>query len=75
MSTVSFVMGPTASGKTYFINQNFFVKDVVILNIFDYQKKAFEASGFNKSMPIQIQFRCLMNANDSLLTDIIDKLK
>ena len=40
MPKVSFVMGATASGKTYFINHYFGGKDVDVLNIFDYQQEA-----------------------------------
>ena len=75
MPRVTFVIGATASGKTYFINQNFSNKDVEILDAFDYQNRAYEESGFKGRMPIQVQIRCLMKANDDLLSDIISKLK
>ena len=77
MPKVSFVIGATASGKTYYIDHNFAGKDVVILNIYDYQQKAYEESGFKHMdmMPMPVQFRCLMKANDDLLNDIIEKLR
>ena len=75
MSKVSFVIGAMASGKTHFIKQFFADKDVDVLNIFDYQQNAYKESGFGEMMPIVVQFRCLMKANDMLLNDIIEKLK
>ncbi len=75
MPRVSFVIGATASGKTYYIDHNFAGKDVEILDIYDYQQKAYEESGFKQMMPMPVQFRCLMKANDDLLNDIIEKLK
>lgn len=75
MSKVSFVIGAMASGKTHFIKHFFADKDVDVLNIFDYQQKAYKESGFGEMMPIGVQFRCLMKANDMLLNDIIEKLK
>lgn len=75
MSKVSFVIGAMASGKTHFIEHFFADKDVDVLNIFDYQQNAYKESGFGEMMPIGVQFRCLMKANDMLLNDIIEKLK
>lgn len=75
MQKVIFVMGATASGKTHFINHYFAGKDVAVLNIFDYQQKAYEEAGFGKMIPMGVQIRCLMKANDMLLNDIIEKLK
>ena len=75
MSKVSFVIGAMASGKTHFIEHFFADKDVDVLNIFDYQQNAYKESGFGEMMPIEVQFRCLMKANDMLLNDIIEKLK
>ncbi len=75
MPKVTFVIGATASGKTYYINHNFADKNVEILNIYDYQQKAYEESGYGQMMPIPVQFRCLMKANDDLLSDIIENLK
>lgn len=75
MPKVSFVIGATASGKTHFIEHFFADKDVDVLNIFDYQQKAYKEAGFGEMMPMGGQFRCLMKANDMLLNDIIEKLK
>ena len=75
MPKVSFVMGATASGKTHFISHYFGGKDVDILNIFDYQQEAYEEVGYGKMIPMGVQFRCLLKANDRLLNDIIEKLK
>lgn len=75
MPKISFVMGATASGKTHFIEHFFAEKNVDVLNVFDYQQKAYKEAGFEKMIPLGIQFRCLMKANDRLLSDIIEKLK
>ena len=75
MSKVSFVIGAIASGKTHFIEHFFADKDVDVLNIFDYQQKAYKESGFGEMMPIGVQFRCLMKANDMLLNDIIENFR
>lgn len=37
VQTITFVIGATASGKTYFIDRNYRGKDVDILNVYDYQ--------------------------------------
>lgn len=75
MPKVSFVIGATASGKTHFIEHFFADKDVDVLNVFDYQQKAYKEAGFGEMMPMGVQFRCLMKANGMLLNDIIEKLK
>lgn len=75
MPKVTFVIGATASGKTYYINHNFADKNVEILNIYDYQQRAYKESGYGQMMPMAVHFRCLMKANDDLLSDIIENLK
>ena len=75
MRTVTFVIGATASGKTYFINTNYSDKDVDILNVYDYQQRAYEEAGFGSSIPFGASFRCLLKAQDMLLEDIIKKLQ
>jgi hypothetical protein len=69
------VIGATASGKTYFINTNYSDKDVDILNVYDYQQRAYEEAGFGSSIPFGASFRCLLKAQDMLLEDIIKKLQ
>ncbi len=75
MRTVTFVIGATASGKTYFINTNYSDKDVDILNVYDYQQRAYGEAGFGSSIPFGASFRCLLKAQDMLLEDIIKKLQ
>jgi hypothetical protein len=53
MPRVSFVIGAAASGKTYYIDHSFTGGDVEILNIYDYQQKAYEESGYKQMMPMQ----------------------
>ncbi len=74
MQKVIFVMGATATGKTYFINTHYSDKDVDILNVYDYQQRAYDEAGFGGRIPLGAEFRCLMKANNMLLTDIIEKL-
>lgn len=75
MQTLTFVIGATASGKTHFIEQNYGDKDVDILNIYDYQQKAYEEAGYKDMIPFGADFRCLLRANETHLQDIIEKLK
>lgn len=73
MRNVIFVIGATATGKTYFINEHF--KDKDILNVYDHQQKAYDEAGYGESIPLSANFRCLYNANDALLKDIMKQLK
>lgn len=75
MRKVIFVMGAIATGKTYFINTYYRDKDVDVLNVYDYQQRAYDEAGFGYSIPFGAEFRCLMTANNMLLADIIEKLK
>lgn len=75
MQTVTFVIGAAASGKTYFINTNYSDKDVDILNVYDYQQRAYKEAGFGDSIPFGAGFRCLLKAQDMLLEDIIGRLQ
>lgn len=73
---VTFVIGATASGKTTFIKNHFSSNaDTLILNVYDYQQKAYNEAGFKRLIPYQEQFKCLYKANEKLLADIIDNLK
>ena len=74
MQKVIFVIGATATGKSYFIEQNYSDQDVDILNVYDYQQKAYDEAGFGDAIPFGVQFRCLHAANNMLLKDIIEKL-
>lgn len=74
MQKLVFVIGATASGKTHFIEQNYKDKDVDILNVYDYQQRAYEEAGFKDMVPFEEGIRCLMRANDLLLNDIKEKL-
>ena len=48
----------------------------VILNIYDYQQKAYEDAGVKDAIiPFDIHFRCLKKANDMHLQDIIEELR
>ena len=75
MQTVAFVIGATASGKTHFINTNYSNKDVDILDVYDYQQRAYDEAGFGDSIPIGAEFRCLLKAQDMLLGDTISRLQ
>ena len=75
MQKLTFVIGATATGKTYFIENHFSEEKLAILNIYDYQQKAYEEAGFGKFIPFSVEFRCLMKANNMHLDDIIEELK
>lgn len=75
MQMLSFVIGATAAGKTYFIEKNYSSKNVDILNVYDYQQRAYNEAGFGNSAPWGATFACLKKANDLLLEDIIEKLR
>lgn len=74
MQKVIFVMGATATGKIYFIDTHYADKDVDILNVYDYQQRAYDEAGFGDGILFDVKFRCLMKANNMLLKDIIEKL-
>lgn len=72
---VFFVTGATATGKTHFINHHFADQKLSILNIYDYQQKAYEEAGFKDAIPFRSQFRCLKKANEMHLHDMIEELR
>ena len=74
MQKLIFVIGATATGKTYFIDRHYKDMDVDILNVYDYQQRAYDEEGFGESIPFGAQFKCLMKANNMLLDDIIERL-
>lgn len=75
MPKLTFVIGATATGKTYFIKQNYGQKDdVEILNVYDYQQRVYDEEGIGDALPFGVQIRCLMRANSLLLDDILEKL-
>lgn len=74
MPKLTFVIGATATGKTYFIKQNYGQKDVEILNVYDYQQRVYDEEGIGDAIPFGMQFRYLMSANSLLLDDIVEKL-
>ncbi len=75
MRKVIFVIGATASGKTYFIDQNYAGRDFDILNVYDYQQRAYTEAGFRESIPFGEEFRCLLKAQNMLLEDIVARLQ
>lgn len=75
MQKLSFVIGATATGKTYFIEHHFAGKKAVVLNIYDYQQRAYDEEGCGDVISFNTQIRCLRKANEMHLHDIIDELK
>ena len=75
MQNLTFIIGATATGKSFFINANYGMLDIDILNVYDYQQLVYDEAGFEDMIPLSAQFRCLMKANDMLLEDIIKRLK
>ena len=74
MRKMAFVMGSTATGKTHFIENYLSNDNSVILNVYDYQLKAYDEAGFGNSIPNGAWVRCLLKANDMHLRDIIEEL-
>lgn len=75
MQKLTFVIGATATGKSYFIKQHYAGQDVDVLDIYDYQQRAYDEAGFGEMIPFGAEFRCLKKANDMQLQDIIEKLQ
>lgn len=75
MQKLTFVIGAPATGKTHFINQNYANKDVDVLDIYDYQQKAYDRLDLEQCSLLEKKFRCLLRANEMQLQDIIEKLK
>ena len=77
MKRVIFVIGGTASGKSYFIKQHFKGTDFARSDIYDFQQQAYEDAGYGKDSPVPFfaKFNCLLNAQNMHVQDIIDKLK
>lgn len=75
-TTVTFIIGAPATGKTTFINNHFSDSgNTVILNIYDYQQAAYKEAGFGKQVSLGHEFKCLYKANENLLVDIIKALQ
>lgn len=72
---VSFVIGANATGKTYFINRKFAGQGMEVLNIYDFQQKAYDEAGFGKMIPLGAEYRCLLRANEMHLNAIIEVLQ
>lgn len=71
-TTITFVIGATASGKTTFIENNFSDNsNTVILNVYDYQQAAYKEAGFDNYISFSEEFKCLYKANENLLFDVI----
>ena len=76
MKKLIMVIGGTATGKTIFIKKHYENQSgISCLNVWDYQKRAYNKSGYSESIPLDEHFRCLMKANNDLLQDVIDKLQ
>ena len=75
MQKLSFVIGATATGKTYFIEHHFADKRADVLKVYDYQQRAYDEAGCNDWITFDMQFRCLKKANETHLHDIIAELK
>ena len=75
-TTITFVIGAPATGKTTFINNHFSDSgNTVILNVYDYQQAAYKEAGFGKQVSLGHEFKCLYKANENLLVDIIKALQ
>lgn len=77
MSKVIFVIGANATGKSYFIKERYNKQNIIILDVFDYQQRAYDAEGYgeNDAISFYARYRCLMLANLQLLSDILKNVK
>lgn len=75
MSRVIFVIGPTASGKSFFIDKMFSGKNTKILNAYDYQIRAYDEAGYKDAIPFDVQRDCVIKANDLLLKDLLNEVE
>lgn len=77
MSKVIFVIGANATGKSYFIKERYKKQDIISLDVFDYQQRAYGAEeyGENDAISFRARYRCLMLANLQLLSDILKNVK
>lgn len=75
MQKVIFVIGANATGKTEFINRKFASQEVEVLNIYDYQQRAYDEAGYGEVIPFGAEYRCLKRANEMHLRDILNALR
>lgn len=77
MKKLTFVMGATATGKSYHIQKHFCGQNVEILDIYTYQQKAYDEAGFGEGafLPFAENFQCLKRANEMHAQDIIKYLQ
>lgn len=77
MSKVIFVIGANATGKSFFIKERYNKQNIIILDVFDYQQRAYDAEGYgeNDAISFYTRYRCLMLANLQLLSDILKNVK
>ena len=71
----TFVIGANATGKSTFIKEHYSDKEVVCLNVFDYQERAYQEAGIDGRVLTSENRKCLYDANLMLLTDIIELLR
>lgn len=77
MSKVIFVIGANATGKSFFIKERYNKQNIIILDVFDYQQRAYDAEGYgeNDAISFYARYRYLMLANLQLLSDILKNVK
>ena len=75
MAKVSFVIGANCTGKSWFVDQNFSKQGVQTLDIYDFQQQVYDDRGYGDSVPVNMMFSCLWEANDRLLKEIIAALQ
>lgn len=75
MPKLTLVIGTVATGKSYYIEKILRPSPQVdVLDIYDYQERVYHEHGVGDKSPIHEQFRCLMDANNLLLDDILKRL-
>jgi len=75
MPKLIFVIGATATGKSYFIQQKYAKKGIELFDIYDYQQRVYDEAGVKETVSHGKQIRCLMKANALLFGEVLESLK
>ena len=75
MPKLTFVMGATAVGKSFFIQREYADRGIEVFDIYDYQQRALDEAGVKNYVSYEAAFRCGMKANSLLLDDVLDRLR
>lgn len=74
MKKIIFIIGAPATGKSYFIKKKYGQQNFEILNVYDYQQRVYDENGIGNHISFEMHFKCLLQANELLLEDIVKNL-